>query len=161
MALLFIEALAGSKVNGELSKFPGDNQHRRSSPFASVPGFKSIPNLDSTRVVWWNLDEELWRTPALTAKTRIRTTMDVYGFEFAFRLDIMAATVRHQTDPGQELLVVPVRKGECDGCGWRDYCNELKIHYRIGATRDNRQSLEGDLSFPSRIMSPRTKDLAA
>ena len=75
------------------------------------------------RVVWTDLDDKIWRTPAVTKKTKMRSTIHVYDFEFAFRLDILAAAIKYNAGHSQDLLVVPVRNSECPECPWKGYCD--------------------------------------
>ena len=70
-------------------------------------------------VIWYDLDEPMWTTPAKSdgKRRKRRTTMEVYDFEFEFRRDKAADAVA-----GRPLLP-PVRIADYAGCGWRDQCN--------------------------------------
>jgi hypothetical protein len=76
------------------------------------------------KAVWFRLDEPTWDTPSLDrdAPTRRRCILDVYDFEFGFRLDIAAAALEHADDPSVSLMVQPMDCAECPECPWRNHC---------------------------------------
>ena len=83
------------------------------SPLAGIIGKERI-------VAWYDLDAPMWQTPAKSdgRKRKTRTSMEVYDFEFDFRLDISAVAHEYQQDRSVDLLVLPVRRSECASCPW-------------------------------------------
>jgi hypothetical protein len=89
----------------------------------AAPGrrFGGIIGLEEV-VVWYDLDALVWRTPAARGRTKLRSTMDIYDFEFDFRLDIIAVAQAAKAGSAVSPLVVPVRIGECAQCPWWSCC---------------------------------------
>ena len=77
------------------------------------------------QLVWHDLEATVWRTPSLSAKSKLRSAMERYEFEFDFRLDIIAVAMQHQENSAVDLLVVPVRCDECPRCPWSGYCGPI------------------------------------
>ena len=76
-------------------------------------------------ITWLDLEAAMWRTYSRSDASgrALRTALERYDHEFAFRLDIADVAVQrtgHAQDP--EPLVDPIWVSECSQCPWQDYC---------------------------------------
>ncbi len=78
-----------------------------------------------SRTVWYDLDAPLWKTPSSTGALKARSSMEIYDFEFDFRLDIIAVAQSHTGDVSIKPLMVPVRISECPDCPWWAHCSSV------------------------------------
>jgi predicted RecB family nuclease len=76
-------------------------------------------------VTWYDLDAPVWAPTEGEGRQARRSTMDLYDSEFAYRLDVIAAAIRHQEDPSLPLALAPIRIGECDQCPWWCWCRPI------------------------------------
>ncbi|HKX75628.1 MAG TPA: recombinase RecB, partial [Acidimicrobiia bacterium] len=91
-----------------------------STPRAGIIGKEKV-------VAWYDLEEPLWQTPAKSdgKKRKTRSSLEVYDFEFCFRLDIAATAQQLMAGTATELLVEPLWNSECPDCPWLPACRPV------------------------------------
>lgn len=76
-------------------------------------------------VAWYNLDSPVWtRSQGRRGGTKF-STMDLYDAEFALRVEVLDAAVRHRSDPKVPYRVEPIRINECPRCPWWVHCGPI------------------------------------
>jgi predicted RecB family nuclease len=81
---------------------------------------------DAPVLVWADLDQPQVRTFSRSSPEgwRLRSFLERYDYDFAFRIKIAAVAQQQTGRPGQdpELLVRPIVNRECPRCQWWEHC---------------------------------------
>lgn len=92
--------------------------------WAAVIGTDDV--LGETFLAWTDLSEPTVRTFSRSHAEgwRLRSILDRYDHEHAFRVDVATVAARRTADPrdAQTLLVTPIRTDECRRCQWWEHC---------------------------------------
>jgi predicted RecB family nuclease len=78
---------------------------------------------DALVLSWYDLTEPLFPTFSRTSGKALRSSLERYDHEHAFRLDVAEVARRRTGSAGDpEPLVLPVGHDECGGCEWASVC---------------------------------------
>lgn len=74
-------------------------------------------------LVWLNLEDRIFKTFSRTNGSELRTALERYDHEFAFRLQVAQNAALRTGGVGDPLpLVEPIFTDECTTCPWDEYC---------------------------------------
>ena len=82
---------------------------------------------DAPVLAWADLDRAAWCAPSPAASPegwRLRSLLERYDYEHAFRIEIAAVAQQQTGDPTttRRLLVRPIVNTECGRCQWWEHC---------------------------------------
>ena len=100
--------IVGAGISGLATAYALERVGRRVTLLEAATRTSGVIGTEQ-QVVWYDLDAPIWRTPSLTEKTKQRSIMERYDFEFDFRLDVVAVAEMHRREPSVALLTVPVK----------------------------------------------------